>query len=355
MSRLVFKSKNKNIAYWTYDTDTRESTAIKLTDNTKEVKIKLDNILGAVAFEYKSLGLYAVLHETSTCKIGIFWIKKSDVLKHKDRFIIDENNITIVDSLGYEVLKNNRLILNTKYHKATHYRKYSKRGKSECIFNTTYEEFIQDITQLQTLSKEKAVEPEAKAAEKETEAVEPEAKVVEDGDKEVEPEDKTVEDWDRAAVKKTEAVGDKTEDIDNTDINEDFTDDNTINQTKLEQEQYSNIYQSILKLSKAYDTITIPISEYEKLNKLLLKQLLRNKDLIPMLCISQLKFNRQDKENFVAMLDFTIHKNYVCVTILKEFNNIVIKNREIDYLELNYKKWKQEHSYRYIGKEDSHE
>lgn len=108
----------------------------------------------------------------------------------------------------------------------------------------------------------------------------------------------------------------------------------------------SAFYESMLKMLKVDDTVSIPREFYDKMVAIIRRNLMVSMDGNRYDSIVQLKFNRNDKENIVARVEYNAAEDFCRVAIIKPYNNIELSDQLLVDYEIKYNQWKRLHSYR---------
>ena len=105
------------------------------------------------------------------------------------------------------------------------------------------------------------------------------------------------------------------------------------------------MYESILKLLKVNDSISIPIEYYKKLCVKHKRNVFISMDCTRYTAISEIRLASKALENILAIVDYNELAKDVRITILKEFDNNMVSEDDISILEVKYNKWKRNNSF----------
>lgn len=110
-------------------------------------------------------------------------------------------------------------------------------------------------------------------------------------------------------------------------------------------EQSHNVYDIVLKVLRAYDTIEVPINYYKKLKVALKKNLNMNRDFTQYTALSTIKLESHSDYNIFAVVEYDESLEYTRIIILKPYSKQLFDHTKIAMYEVKYNEWKKQNSY----------
>lgn len=106
------------------------------------------------------------------------------------------------------------------------------------------------------------------------------------------------------------------------------------------------MYESILKILKTDDTISIPTRYYNGLVTVIKRNLMVSRDGTKYDSIVKIRLNRTAKENIVARVEYCESNEYCRVSVIKPYNIVDLSEQQIVKYEIEFNQWRKLHSFR---------
>lgn len=106
------------------------------------------------------------------------------------------------------------------------------------------------------------------------------------------------------------------------------------------------MYESMLKILKTDDTISIPTRYYNGLVTVIKRNLMVSRDGTKYDSIVKIRLNRTAKENIVARVEYCESNEYCRVSIIKPYNIVDLSEQQIVKYEIEFNQWRKLHSFR---------
>jgi hypothetical protein len=120
---------------------------------------------------------------------------------------------------------------------------------------------------------------------------------------------------------------------------EDNTEDNSITMNNY-------LYDTMLKVLKTDDTISVPRTYYEGLINMILRNIKLSKDGCSYDSIVKIKFYREAKENIAARVEYNVADEFTRITVIKPYNSIEITGNKLADYEVKFNQWRKMNSFR---------
>lgn len=371
--------KSNKYAYGLFDTATFQYKLYRLSDKTREVRDKLKDYLYTAAFVNREYGFYGLMKDKDGV-LTVIIMTTEDAERNKNRILnIEDKNIV---EIGLEIFE----------------KEWARKikGRVKCLvwkdnryFPLGVEKFMQHIGAIEKqeettevveqevveiLEQEKEtveqVENENKHTIEELETVKHADSIEsEDGDmsenagqeiekamekyyttrkekEELEKREAEANELANKAMKLINTVSSNSLDTIEDTILE-IGDIITMNEEKDENKvvQSDFVYELMLKTIKKNDSISIPMKYFRKLKTTIRRNLFLNMSCTKYTALTDIKFNNTDKNNIFAVVEYDESLEDVRISVLKSFSSVRIEDSELVYYELNYNKWRKEHSY----------
>jgi hypothetical protein len=111
----------------------------------------------------------------------------------------------------------------------------------------------------------------------------------------------------------------------------------------------SYLYDTMLKVLKTDDTISVPRAYYEGLINMIMRNIMLSRDGCSYDSIVKIKFYREAKENIVARVEYKATEEFTRVTVIKPYNDIEITNNKLADYEVKFNQWRKMNSFRISG------
>lgn len=106
------------------------------------------------------------------------------------------------------------------------------------------------------------------------------------------------------------------------------------------------MYESMLKILKTDDTISIPTRYYNGLVTVIKRNLMVSRDGTKYDSIVKIRLNRTAKENIVARVEYCESNEYCRVSVIKPYNIVDLSEQQIVKYEIEFNQWRKLHSFR---------
>lgn len=106
------------------------------------------------------------------------------------------------------------------------------------------------------------------------------------------------------------------------------------------------MYESMLKILKTDDTISIPTRYYNGLITVIKRNLMVSRDGTKYDSIVKIRLNRTAKENIVARVEYCESNEYCRVSVIKPYNIVDLSEQQIVKYEIEFNQWRKLHSFR---------
>ena len=106
------------------------------------------------------------------------------------------------------------------------------------------------------------------------------------------------------------------------------------------------MYESILKILKTDDTISIPTRYYNGLVTVIKRNLMVSRDGTKYDSIVKIRLNRTAKENIVARVEYCESNEFCRVSVIKPYNIVDLSEQQIVKYEIEFNQWRKLHSFR---------
>lgn len=108
------------------------------------------------------------------------------------------------------------------------------------------------------------------------------------------------------------------------------------------------MYESMLKILKTDDTISIPTRYYNGLVTVIKRNLMVSRDGTKYDSIVKIRLNRTAKENIVARVEYCESNEYCRVSVIKPYNIVDLSEQQIVKYEIEFNQWRKLHSFRTV-------
>jgi len=115
-------------------------------------------------------------------------------------------------------------------------------------------------------------------------------------------------------------------------------------ETDYDESLYS-VYNTVLKLLKTNDTVSVPRIYYEHLAVLIHRNIFISRSGENYESIVQIKFVHNIKENMLARVEYDKTQKYTRITVIKEMNNKEVSETDIVDYEVRYNEWRRHNSF----------
>ncbi len=388
----VDSNRKGNIAYCIYNVSSAEYLSLSNDRADKNVMNKLANKKGILFGYSNSTGLYAILRDKDgKVKPYLYWISEKEIEYVEDEIaIVEKTSLINLDKFGIDTAKDKKRFANVTilHYKNKNTSIWSATNRAKCIeelvgipdtkktFEITNGESSVAIEEKEENIKEKeeeTIKEEENLEEEEShtneENVEHESSVDKENNESQEQFDflkkadanvlnmikdstnsmnNAINELNNITSKYRDALSKMNGELPNSEVEqlvrvEKVVDDED-NKDDYNEALYA-IYDTILKLLKTNDTISIPRVYYEHLCVNIHRNIFLSRRGENYNSIVSIKTTPGIKENMLARVEYNKLEEYVRVTVIKEMNDFNVPDSYIVNYEIQYNEWKKHNSF----------
>lgn len=368
----------KGVAYCVLNIDTGDYRVILKERLTQEQLNKIDPYRGTLLYIHKKYKVYGVIKDTKDGnKPSLNWLREQDFNEIKDEILNTDS-----DSHTIDISNETEDIFRGNYDKSLF--KVTRRVRTRKFIQMSPDEFIDSITDKPivqggdsniVVDSKEAVETKGNAENVEAPAEQSnvnDKEIINDAKNEAKEQYNFMEEGNKLIIKAlmnaTNTMANTSKELKeaarnykkamsksygelSTDVEEKIVGiDSIIDADETDSDADSNelyfVYDTILKLMKTNDSISVPIKYYQNLVNIIRRNIAVSRDGNKYDSIVEIKFESTNSDNILARVEYDSTSKYTRIIVIKPFNKIKVSDSSVIDYEIKFNQWRKHNSFK---------